>query len=167
MGSARQTFIAITFADDSVGVMGFVTHEFFADGSLRWVRHSTDEAIASEIARTAYDAVKLPIKGWRRVNAQDIPTDRTFRNAWVDRGSIQHDMPKARALRLQFLRVEREKKWPDLDSQWMRAAGQKKLKEADDIEAKRQALRDFPQTIAAALDAAQDIEALKAIQLPE
>jgi len=166
MARIEQQYIAITFADDTVGIMGFVVAEYFEDrtSGARWTQAATHEAITKEINRTAFDAWKFPVKGYRLIEPSEIPTDRAYRNAWVDTGAaVEHDMAKARRLHLERLRAERAALLPALDAQWMRATGQKNGKEADDVEAKRQALRDFPQTIAAALAAATNIDELKTI----
>lgn len=108
---------------------------------------------------------------WRFISASDLPEklgDRPFRAALRDDGQkFTHDMPTARAICLDRLRAARTGKLSCLDRDWMRASGQKNTAEADRVEAKRQALRAFPETIAPVLAAAQDIEALKAIALPE
>lgn len=169
MGKVTQIFVAITFADDSVGVMGFVVAEYpEGEAVARWVREPTLKAIDEEIARTSFGPNKPPVTGWRYLDESTVPADRTFRDAWVDDGrAIIHDMPKARDICLARLRLERNKKLDALDNDWMRASGQKDAAEADAVEAKRQELRDFPADIAAALAAAKDVEALKAIALPE
>jgi hypothetical protein len=169
MATVTQTFIAIKFADGTVGIMGFVTAEYFADGkTIRWSKDPTADNIEAEIARTAFDIGKLPHAGWRFIDPKTLPADREFRNAWVDDGrAITHDMDKARALCIERLRLARNEKLDALDKDWMRASGQKDQAEADAVEAERQVLRDFPADIAAALDAAATVEDLKAIKLPE
>jgi hypothetical protein len=77
------------------------------------------------------------------------PADkRAFRSAWIlDGNTIDVDMGKAREIHMGRIRIARNRKLDELDRDWMRAAGQKDTKAADAIEAKRQALRDIPQTL--------------------
>lgn len=78
----------------------------------------------------------------------DVPASRVFRDAWKLNGrSVEVDMPKARLVHLNNIRIERQPILERLDKDWMRAAGQKRQKDADAIEAKRQALRDLPATV--------------------
>jgi hypothetical protein len=68
-------------------------------------------------------------------------------------------MPKARDLHIQRVRRARGLRLEDLDAKWMRASGQKKQNEADEIESQRQTLRDLPMTLK--VEEAQTIEDLK------
>lgn len=166
MASAQQAFLSLTFADGSVGVMGFVLSETSDSGALRWTRDPSPENIEAEIARTAFDAAKLPVQSWRFIDTTELPIDRAYRNAWIDTGkAIVHDMPKARGICVERLRIERNAKLDALDKDWMKASGQKDSVTADAVEVRRQELRDFPATIAATLEAALTIEDLKAITL--
>lgn len=70
-------FIAITMTDGSLGIMQFVT-----DDDAGVIRDATDDAINAEIAKG-----DLPSASWRRIAPADIPTDRTYRDAWVDNGT--------------------------------------------------------------------------------
>jgi nitroimidazol reductase NimA-like FMN-containing flavoprotein (pyridoxamine 5'-phosphate oxidase superfamily) len=63
------------------------------------------------------------------------------------------------------LRHERGARFLELDAQWMRATGQGRQAEVAAIEKKRQALRDAPAD--PRIDAARNLEQLKAIGLPE
>jgi hypothetical protein len=160
--------LSLTFADDTIGIMSFVVCEYNTDGSPRWEREATPEEIQREIlkASKSFDADKLPVKGWRRVNSEEIPKDRSYRNALRHDGTgFFHDMAHARQLHLGMLRAERAKKLEELDREWMKATGQGKKKEAAEVEAKRQALRDFPVTMADAIEGASTTEELKKIIL--
>lgn len=79
----------------------------------------------------------------------DHPVEHAFMGAWrhLGGGNIAIDMPKARALKLTRIRAERDGRFPPLDAEWMKATGQKKSMEADAIEARRQHLRELPQTV--------------------
>ena len=77
----------------------------------------------------------------------DIPTDRTFRDAWMMTGTgLAVSMPVARQVHLSRLRAARNKALDVLDKDWMRAVGQGNAALAATIEAQRQVLRDLPQT---------------------
>lgn len=167
----QQQFIAITRLDGSLSIMGFLTEgrgsvlpvgASWKDEAGGWfTRPATDENITLEIAR----AIPEGVTSWRRISPAELPSDREFRNAWRDEGAaIGHDMAKARELRLAKLRRERVGQLEQLDRDWMRAMGQKRSADADDIEAQRQALRDMPTRVQPLLDAAQTVEELKAVQ---
>lgn len=94
---------------------------------------------------------------YRITDVSNIPTDRTFRNAWTDdepTDTVDVDMPKARALHMDKLRGLRNDKLKALDSR----------KYGSGKDAERQALRDMPGNTD--LELATTPEDLKAI-LPE
>jgi hypothetical protein len=171
MSNVQTVAIAITFANDHVGIMRFVTHEYGPSGELRRRINATKGAVDAQIGRAVWPQPEcpLPIKGWRIVDESDVPQDRLFRMAWFDEGAgkIAHDMVKVRDTHLERLRAERNDQLDALDRDWMRATGKGDKAEAEAIEAKRQALRDMPVTVAPALEAAQTVEDVKAIKLPE
>ena len=102
-----------------------------------------EEAVVRAMKDVPVDATNVQL-----VAASTIPTDRTFRDAWkADTGAVVVDMPKARALHLDRIRVARQPLLVKLDADWMKALGQKKTGEADAIEAQRQTLRDLPATV--------------------
>ena len=87
----------------------------------------------------------------RLCDAKDIPTDRTYRDAWerdTSRRSavVKTNMPKARKLHMDKIRRMRDAELEKLDKDWMRALGQGDTPEANDIEDRRQNLRNIPQT---------------------
>lgn len=162
MKSPQLQFVAITFADGSLGVMQFVVQEYLPSGIVRWERLPTKNNVDAEIARGAWDAHLLPIKGWRLIDPGDVPTDRTYRGAWSDDGNaIVHDMTRAREVHRDRLRRARAAALAELDGKWMRATGQGKTKEAAAIEAERQKLRDAPAD--PRIDAAETIKDLTAL----
>lgn len=82
------------------------------------------------------------------VEVKDVPGDRIFRDAWtLVEGRVTVDLAKARSVLLAKIRQARGPALAELDREWMRAMGQKRQKDADDVEAKRQALRDLPATV--------------------
>ena len=94
----------------------------------------------------------------------DHPAEHAFPGAWrhLGGGNIGIDMPAARAVKLDRIREERNGRFPSLDAEWMKATGQKNQAQADLIEAKRQHLRELPQTVG--LDAIETPEALAAFE---
>lgn len=72
-----------------------------------------------------------------------------FHVAWrhAGNGRIVVDMPTARKLKMAQIRAEREGRFPPLDAEWMKAMGQGNSAVAATIEAKRQHLRELPQTV--------------------
>jgi hypothetical protein len=88
------------------------------------------------------------------------PSDRSFRDAWkLTNSVVALDMPKARGVFMGRVRKARAEKLDALDKEWMKATGQGKG--ADEVEAKRQNLRDLPQTLN--VDEAFTAEALQAL----
>ena len=82
--------VAITFADDSVGIMSFITTEYSENGTPRWSKAPTDENIQAEIDRSDFGAEKKPIKTWRRIVPEAIPQDREKRHLLRDDGKKLH-----------------------------------------------------------------------------
>jgi len=96
-----------------------------------------------------------------------IPSDRDFRDAWVDTTSeliIDFDMPKARTIHLGRIRKDRNEKLALLDIDAIKAEDQNNSAELARIREQKQVLRDIPQTIASDLAAATTIEELKEIK---
>jgi hypothetical protein len=162
--------IAISRQDGGVSIMAFLTigrgnilpaGAMWVDQELgSWMRDSSDSIISSEVRKSVPDFLT-----WHRVTDEQIPADRTYRDALHHDGkALVHDMAKARILKRDHLRHERASVMPELDVKWMRAQGQGKKPEADAIEAKRQAWRDAPAD--PRIDSAKTIEALKAITGP-
>lgn len=116
-----------------------------------------------------------------RVRAKDVPadatdvveiddqvdlTDRTFRDAWdVVGGAVVVDLPKARDVHMERIREARDAELEASDVEMTRA-----LENGDDItalKAKRQALRDLPQTFDLTTAAtADELKALWPAELP-
>ena len=96
----------------------------------------------------------------------DVPSDRSYRNAWVAdvaNGTIRHDLTKARELHRDYMRHARTPLLLELDIQYMRADEQGPLGNAAKakILIQKQALRDV--TSDTAIEAAQTVEALKTV----
>lgn len=119
-----------------------------------------DEAVARALAKMPADAVGVQV-----VDESAIPTDRTFRNAWVASGAtVVHDMVKARNIHRDALRALRKAKLEALDIAYQRADEDGNVAAKAAIAAKKRALRDV--TSDPAIEAAATPEALKAV-LPE
>jgi len=171
-----QVPIAITMDDGTVTVMSFMvrasspTLPFGAVWSKTpgvWNRSPSDANIFAEISKAfpLTDRHGLPKPQpvrYKVVTWDSIPKDRTYRNALrhTDAG-FHHDMPHARRLHIEKMRSRRLAALGVLDRDYTRAIGQGKTDEAAAVEAKRQALRDAPQTLDA--ESAQTIDELKAI----
>jgi len=175
--NSRTQIIAVTLSDGSVGLLQFLADGFGPNlpaGAVRtndsrfWFRDPTDENIAAEVARTysnpSYAIDGVTVVSWRRIEPGDVPADRTFRNALVDTGAaLEHDMPKAREIHLEKLRQERAPRLAELDIEWSRAVASGG--DAQAVENERQALRDMPESVRPALDAAKTVDELKQVTL--
>lgn len=80
----------------------------------------------------------------------EIPTDRTFRNAWTM--DLTVDMDKAREIHMDRIRVVRDEELKRLDIETLKGV---------DVQKEKQALRDIPQTFD--LDKAETPDELKAL----
>lgn len=148
--------IAITMPDGSLQIMqiviaaplrcfspkeailaGFVV-ERADDGEEFWSGGITDYGVSLELARSGYDRCK-----WRRIDAEELPTDRLFRDAWADiDGSVTVHMPTAVEIHKARLRRIREPQFASLDVQYMRADETGDTKKKAEIAGRKQALRD-------------------------
>jgi hypothetical protein len=156
--------ISITCADDSVAVMAFVTTDYTSKGIPRWSRPAADAEVEKEIARaaTTFDSSKLPIKGWRFIAREEIPADRTFRDALVDDGvKLKHDMPRAREIHRAHLREARALALAGLDVEYQRADETGDKDKKAQVVALKQQLRDITQH--PGIEAAQTTDELKAV----
>lgn len=127
-----------------------------------WVRKATSEVIEAEIGRTTGLS---PNAGWRIVGKDELPKDRSLRDAWTDDGSVLLvDMPRARDIVRTRLRAARKPMLEALDVDYQRAdeAGDRATK--GEVAAKKQRLRDItsdPSIDAAATPVALMVAALK------
>lgn len=91
------------------------------------------------------------------VDTADIPSDRTFRNAWERNGrAISHNMTKAKEIAHERRRVARAAEFAPLDIEATIPA------KAAQAEAARQAIRDKYAAMQTSIDAAQSVDQLKA-----
>lgn len=97
------------------------------------------------------------------VTANDIPSDRTFRDAWVAVGrSCEVDVEKAKVICHEKRRAARAAEFAPLDVEATIPA------KATEAESKRQVIRDKYAAMQTAIDAAIDVATLKSIsdQIP-
>lgn len=113
------------------------------------------------LARAAARAVPEAAKDVQTVGTETIPTDRTFRDAWVQSaGKISVDMPRAREVQRERLRAARAPLLEALDVSYQRADEAKDEAAKKRVAAEKQRLRDV--TRHPAIDAAKTPEQLKA-----
>lgn len=106
----------------------------------------------------AFPALPPTATAVRIVDESEIPTDRTFRNAWViQAGKIGHDLTKCKAIAHDKRRVARAKEFAPLDIEATIPA------KAVQAEAARQVIRDRYATIQTQIDSATDVLTLKTI----
>lgn len=118
------------------------------------VKDSKIEARAMALLKERHPGVEA-----RFVKAIDVPSDRTFRDAWTTKGAkVAVCMDRARDVHMSRLRGARNEKLKQLDAEQMRALGTGEGLER--IEARKQALRDMPRDTD--LSAAATPEALAA-----
>jgi hypothetical protein len=90
------------------------------------------------------------------VDVSEVPSDRTFRNAWRKSGAaVTHDIPAAREIAHAKRRAARAAEFAPLDIEATIPA------KAAQAEAARQAIRDKYDAMQAAIDAAPNVAALK------
>lgn len=90
------------------------------------------------------------------VDVEEIPADRTFRNAWEKSGaSVAHNMTKAKSIAHDVRRAKRAAEFAPLDIEATIPA------KATQAEAARQAIRDKYAVMQQQIDAAQTVEKLK------
>ena len=100
-----------------------------------------------------------------RIEDVTFPTNRFFRMAWKRGiGKIDVDMPKARIIKTNLVRAERDTRLATEDIELMKAEEGGNVGEATQIKAKKQALRDLPTTIQPDLEAIMTPEALEAYE---
>jgi len=95
--------------------------------------------------------------GYKIINDDEIPSDRTFRNAWKDDDGIKVDMPKAKTITHEARRVARSAEFAPLDIKSTIPS------EAVAAEAARQAIRIKYADMQNTINAATDTTELKAI----
>lgn len=153
----EQTKLALTMADGSLAIMHFVTRGFNPDGSVQFEAKVSDQSVRAECAKCGFDLAR-----WRVISDEELPSDREYRNAWVDRGGrIDHDMTKARELCRQKLRAARAPKLAALDVEYQRADEDNDAWRKQQVTLEKRRLRDI--TADPRIDKAASVDDLKAI----
>lgn len=170
MSKQQQVNVAITLDDGSLAIMGFLT---VGRGSVLpygatwrsegwWERPANDANLFHEISR-GFATGPQPVR-YRLVSADDIPADRTFRDALADDGKeLTYNMPKAREMQRERIRRARVAKFAANDLAMMDAVVEGDQQKIEAAKARRQYLRDAPAD--PRIDAAQTVDELKAIEL--
>jgi len=147
--------ILITRADGGVSVMQFIVHSEH-DGVFR---EPSDANINAAIAKGGES-----VKSWRRIQRDELPRSREYRDAWKDEGSaVGHDMVKARDIHRDKLRANRGPKLAALDVAYQRADESGDTAEKARIVLEKQRLRDLPAD--PRIEQAETIEQLSAVRL--
>lgn len=93
------------------------------------------------------------------VNAEDIPSDRTFRDAWAVSGkAITHDMERVKLIAHSLRRAKRAEEFAPLDEIIVK---QIPGKSASDAEAARATIRSNYDAMQIRIDAAQNVASVK------
>ena len=117
--------------------------------------HPTGELSIEEVAKKDVPAGVA----YKIVNDDEVPSDRTFRNAWKDEGGIKVDMPKAQEITKDRLRAERAPLLVAQDVLFQRAQESGAITTA--IVAEKQRLRDVTKLA----DTATTLDELKALEV--
>jgi len=167
--------VAVTLDDGQLAIMTFITKgrgDILPYGATWsemgvWTRAVNDENIFAEICRAfpgqSDQGTALPkaVK-YRVMSTDEMPADRTYRNAWKDSGSaIEHDMIKAREIHRDLLREARAPLLLNLDVAYSKADEKNDATAKADVAVKKQALRDV--TKHPDIESATTIEDLKKI----
>ena len=114
--------------------------------------HPTGELSIEEVA-----AKDVPAGvAYKIVNDDEVPSDRTFRNAWKDEGGIKVDMPKAKDIAHDARRAARTVEFAPLDIKATIPS------EAQAAEAARSVIRSKYADMQESIDAAETVDAVKA-----
>lgn len=94
----------------------------------------------------------------------DIPADRTYRNAWREgKKAINVDMPAARGIFLDNVRILRNAKLVELDTEVIKAV--EKGESTTALATEKQRLRDLPDTLSKELEKCETVEDFKAVNV--
>ena len=105
--------------------------------------HGIEREYSTALAEAELRRAGLGGLPFRRIEDDEIPADRAFRNAWADTGAgVEVDMPKAVEIHKDTLRKVRAPLLQALDIEMMAAWAKGDTKAGQDIEAQKQALRD-------------------------
>lgn len=135
------------------------------DGGCSIMRILNDEQTPDDQIARLHPSQRAEIAGWREISEADIPKSRSFRNVWNPDLSV--DMPKARDIHMGRIREARNAELDRLDNEYTKESARGRTAEAAAVEAKREALRNIPQTFdLSGAATADDLEALWPAGLP-
>lgn len=139
----------IVYNDPNTGVMAVLTSA--ENSSL-----TLEEIIKKDVPQDAE---------YQIIEDNELPIDRTYRNAWkYDSTKGAHvDMPRARIIQLDKIRVARNSELNKKDIELMVANEQKNNIEAAIIKNNKQTLRDLTTTVQPDLDAVTSTDELKKV----
>jgi len=124
----------------------------------------SDLAYLGRIVSRMKEAGSMPKDAaWSTVHPDNVPADRSFRNAWEVGTEAQHivtNIPKAQEITRNRLRRERAPLLAELDAQYLKALESKDEARQAAVVAEKQRLRDLPATV----DGVTDLESLKALK---
>jgi hypothetical protein len=126
------------------------------NGTVAIIRPTEEALTTMTIAQIAAKDVAAGVS-FQIVDAATIPTDRTFRNAWIE--DLTVDMPKAVNITKDRLRQERAPLLTALDVQYQRA--QEDGRDTTIIISEKQRLRDVTKLA----DKAATLDELKALKV--
>lgn len=153
---ADQVKIAVQRPDGGVSIVTIILD----DG------HGIKREYSTALAEAEMRRAGLGGLPFRRIEDDEIPADRAFRNAWTigDSGPLDIDMEKAVEIHKDALRKVRAPLLQALDIEMMKAWATGDTEAGQEVEAKKQALRDV--TADPRIAAAKTPEELKAV-VPE
>lgn len=123
--------VAISRQDGGVSIMRLLDDGLDVDAEVqKWIESSPGQYASHRETAPA----ELP---------GDMDTD-PFRGAWADKaGKLGHDMPRAREIHKQRLRIERAPLLAELDVEYIRAQETNDNGKRAQVTARKQALRDI------------------------
>jgi len=99
---------------------------------------------------------------YRITDKTNVPTDRSFRNAWTDDApgeTVGVDMDKAKVIQADRIRKSRDAKWPEYDGRYV--ASQRKNLDLTSLDLEGEMLRNIPNKAQDNIDSAENITELK------
>lgn len=121
-----------------------------------------DEHVAKVSVPKNEDLTEVEVFHKGFIDDSELPTSKIFRQAWRDDGSkIQVDMPIARNIHLDRLRLLRNEKLKRLDVEYMKALELNDAELMDSIRTLKQRLRDMPADCRPELEAIETPDELK------
>ena len=147
----------IAWIDPDTGVLSICTPNY--NGVTRPDGETDDELVARLATLRVPDGVSYTIFDDIDAGVTDFLADRTFRNGWtISSDAVVVDMSKARGIHMDKIRRMRNKELAALDITFMRAVEDDDTDAQATIKAKKQELRDIPQTFDLTTDTADELK---------